>query len=99
MSNAGQSFLSGSRQVGTVYGTLALESNARQRADKPSETRVYGDREVGFPSLAGAETRQGMSTGRSNCYPSDSSSTLLIECFADNPPVRLDPHQQVTGIK
>ena len=40
----------------------------------------------------------GLGAGRSKYYPSESARTLLKECFADNPPVRLDPHQQVTGM-
>ena len=40
----------------------------------------------------------GLGAGRSKYYPSESARTLLKECFADNPPVQLDPHQQVTGM-
>ena len=39
-----------------------------------------------------------MGAGRSKCYPSEIARTLLKECFADNPPVQLDPHQQLTGM-
>ena len=39
-----------------------------------------------------------MGAGRSKYYPSESARTLLKECFADNPPVQLDPHQQLTGM-
>ena len=42
--------------------------------------------------------QHGLGTGRSKHYPSDSTRTLLKECFADNPPIQLDPHQQLTGI-
>ena len=40
----------------------------------------------------------GLGAGRSKYYPSESARTLLKECFADNPPVQLDPHQQLTGM-
>ena len=40
----------------------------------------------------------GLGAGRAKYYPSESARTLLKECFADNPPVQLDPHQQVTGM-
>ena len=40
----------------------------------------------------------GLCAGCSKYYPSESARTLLKECFADNPPVQLDPHQQVTGM-
>ena len=39
-----------------------------------------------------------MGVARSKYYPSESARTLLKECFADNPPVQSDPHQQVTGM-
>ena len=42
--------------------------------------------------------QHGLGTGRSKYYPSESARTLLKECFADNPPVQLDPHQQLTGL-
>ena len=40
----------------------------------------------------------GFGAGRSKYYPSESARTLLKECFADSPPVRSDPHQQLTGM-
>ena len=40
----------------------------------------------------------GMGAGRSKYYSNESARTLLRECFADNPPVQLDPHQQLTGM-
>ena len=40
----------------------------------------------------------GLGAGCSKFYPSESARTLLTECFADNPPVQLDPHQQLTGV-
>ena len=66
----------GSRQNGTVCGTSELESSARRRAHEPSETRVDGDGEVGFPSLAEVANLQGMNTGGSKCYLTDSASLL-----------------------
>ena len=39
-----------------------------------------------------------LGAGRSNYYPSESARTLLKECFSDNPPVQLDPHEQLTGM-
>ena len=36
--------------------------------------------------------------GVQNITPSESARTLLKGCFADNPPVQLDPHQQLTGM-
>ena len=40
----------------------------------------------------------GLDAGRSKYYPSESARTLLKGFFADNPPVQLDPHQQLTGM-
>ena len=40
----------------------------------------------------------GLGAGRSKYYPSESARTLLKGCFADNPPVQLDHHQQLTGM-
>ena len=42
--------------------------------------------------------QRGMGAGRSKYYPSESARTLLKVCFADNAPVQLDPHQQLTGM-
>ena len=42
--------------------------------------------------------RPDLGVGLSKYYPSESARTLLKECFADNPPVKLDPHQPVTGL-
>ena len=39
-----------------------------------------------------------MGTRRSKYYASDSARAPLKECFAENPPIQLDPHQQVTGM-
>jgi len=36
--------------------------------------------------------------GRSEYYPSESARTLLKECFAERPPVQLNPHQGLTGM-
>ena len=51
-----------------------------------------------LPSSSGATVQPGSGAGRSKYYPSESARTLLKECFADNPPVQLDPHQQLTGM-
>ena len=51
-----------------------------------------------FPAVSGATVQPGLGAGRSKYYPSESARTLLKECFADSPPVQLDPHQQVTGM-
>ena len=40
-----------------------------------------------------------LGAGLSTYYPSESARTLLKECFADNPPVQLDPHPQLTGLR
>ena len=42
--------------------------------------------------------QHGVSTGRSEFYPSDSARSILKECFTDNSSVQLDPHQQFTGM-
>ena len=54
--------------------------------------------ESNFPAVLGATVQPGLGAGRSKYYPSESARTLLKECFADNPPVQLDPHQQLTGM-
>ena len=51
-----------------------------------------------LPGSSGATVQHGLGAGRSKYYPSESARTLLKECFADNPPVQLDPHQQLTGM-
>ena len=51
---------------------------------------------MGQPCSFESTVQHGLSTGRSKHYPSDSVRTLLKECFADNPPIQLDPHQQLT---
>ena len=60
-----------------------------------SESRVH---EVAGTFSSGTTMPHGLDTGRSKYYPSNSARTLLKECFAVNPPVRLDPHQQLTGM-
>ena len=60
--------------------------------------RVFEVAEPDFPTVSGATVRPDLGVGRSKYYPSESARTLLKECFADNPPVQLDPHQQVTGM-
>ena len=96
--NVGQLLPSGSRRNGTVYGTSELKSIAWRRADKLSETKFYGNGQMGFLSLAEVATQQEMNTRCSKLCSIDSARTLLKECFADNPPVRLDPYQHFTGM-
>ena len=98
VSDAGQSFPSSSRLDDTEYGTSELESIARRRVDNLCGGRVFEAVESDLPAVSGASVQPGLGAGRSNYYPSESARTLLKECFADNPPVQLDPHQQLTGM-
>ena len=98
VSDAGHSFPSSSRPGDTDYGTSELESIARRRVGSLSGGRVSEAVEPDFPVVSGATVQPGLGAGRSKYYPSESARTLLKECFADNPPVQLDPHQQVTGM-
>ena len=98
VSDAGQSFPSSSRPDDTDYGTSELESIARNQVDDISGSRVHEAAGMGLPCSAGTTVQHVLGTGRSKYYPSDSARTLLKECFADNPPIQLDPHQQLTGM-
>ena len=98
MSDAGQSFPSSSRLDETEYGTSELESIARRRVDNLGGGRFFEAVESNLPAVSGASVQPGLGGGRSKYYPSESARTLLKECFADNPPVQLDPHQQLTGL-
>ena len=98
VSDAGQSFPSSSRPDDTDYGTSELESIARRRIGDLSGRRVCEAAESDLPGFSGATVQPGLGAGRSKYYPSESARTLLKECFADNPPVQLDPHQQLTGM-
>ena len=98
VSDAGQSFPSSSRPGDTDYGTSELESIARRRVGNLSGGRVFEVAESDLPAVSGATVQPGLGAGRSKYYPSESARTLLKECFADNPPVQLDPRQQVTGM-
>ena len=98
VSDAGKSFPSSSRLDDTEYGTSELESIARRRVDNLSGGRVFEAVESDIPAVSGATVQPGLGAGRSKYYPSESARTLLKECFADNPPVQLDPHQQLTGL-
>ena len=98
VSDAGKSFPSSSRPDDTGYGTSELESIARKRVDVVSGRRVHEATGMGVPYCSGTSVQHGLDTGRSRYYPSDSARTLLKKCFADNPPVQLDPHQQLTGM-
>ena len=98
VSDAGQSFPSSSRADDTDYGTSELESIARRRVGDVSERRVCEAAGLDLPGSSGAKVQPGLGGGRSKYYPSESARTLLKECFAANPPVQLDPHQQLTGM-
>ena len=98
VSDAGESFPSSSRPDDTDYGTSELESIARRRVGDVSERRVCEAAGFDLPGSSGATVQPGLGAGRSKYYPSESARTLLKECFADNPPVQLDPHQQLTGM-
>ena len=98
VSDAGHSFPSSSRPDDTEYGTSELESIARRRVGSLSGGRVFEAVESNLPAVSRATVQPGLGAGRSKYYPSESARTLLKECFADNPPVQLDPHQQVTGM-
>ena len=98
VSDAGQSFPSSSRPDDTEYGTSELESIARRRVGSLGGGRVFEAVESNLPAVSGATVQPGLGAGRGKYYRSESARTLLEECFADNPPVQLDPHQQVTGM-
>ena len=98
VSDAGQSFPSSSRPGDTDYGTSELESIARKRVDDVSGRRVCEAAGLDLPGSSRTTEQHGLGTGRSKYYPTESARTLLKECFADNPPIQLDPHQQLTGM-
>ena len=97
VSDSGQSFPSSSRPDDTEYGTSELESIARKRVGDVSG-RVCEAAGLDLPCSSRTTMQRDMGAGRSKYYPSVSARTLLKECFADNPPVQLDPHQQLTGM-
>ena len=94
----GSRFPSSSRLDDTEYGTSELESIARRRAGNLSGGQVFEVVESDLPAVSGATVQPGLGAGRSKFYPSESARTLLKECFADNSPVQLDPHQQLTAM-
>ena len=98
VSDAGQSFPSSSRPDDTEYSTSELESIERRRVGDVSERRVCEAAGLDLPGSSGATVQPGLGAGRSKYYPSEPARTLLKECFADNPPVQLDPHQHLTGM-
>ena len=98
MSDVGQSFPSRSRPVDTDYSTSELESIARRRIGDLSGGRVCETAESDLRGFSGATVQPGLGAGRSKYYPSESARTLLKGCSADNPPVQLDHHQQLTGM-
>ena len=63
-----------------------------------SGRRVCEAAGLDLPGSSGSTVQPGLGAGRLKYYPSQSARTLLKECFADNPPVQLDPHQQLTGL-
>ena len=98
VSDAGQSFPSSSRPDDTEYGTSELESIARKRVDVVGEERIWEAEGLDLPGSSSTIVQHGLGTGRSKSYLSESAKTLLKECFTDNPPVQLDPQQQMTGM-
>ena len=62
-----------------------------------SGRRVREDAGIDLPGSSGATMQHSLGTGRSKYYTSESAG-MLKECFADNPPVQLDLHQQMTGM-
>ena len=82
----------------TDYVTSELESIALRRVGDVSERSVCEAAGLDRPGSSGATVQPGLGSGRSKYYPRESARTLLEECFADNPPVQLDPHQQLTGM-
>ena len=98
LSDAGQLFPISSRPNDTEYGTSELESIARRRVGSLGGGRVFEVVEPDLQAVSGATVQPGLGAERPKYYPCKSARTLLKKCFADNPPVRLDPHQQVTGM-
>ena len=98
VSDAGQSFPSSSRPDDTHYGTSELESIARKRVDVVGGERIWEAAGLVLPGSSGTTVQHGLGKGRSKFYPSESARTLFKECFADNPPVQLNPQQQLTGM-
>ena len=98
VSDAGQSLPSSSRPDDTDYGTSELESIARRRVGELSVERVCETAESDLPGFSGATLQPRLGAGRSKYYPSESGRTLLKGCFADNPPVQLDPHHKLNGL-
>ena len=74
------------------------ESIARKRVNDVSARRFGEAAGLDLPGSSGTTVQRGLGTERSKYYPSESARTLLKECFADNPPVQLDPHQQLRGM-
>ena len=98
VSDAGQSFPSGSRPDETGFGTSEIESIARKRIGDASGKRIREAVGIDLPCSSGTSLQHGLGTGRSKYFPSESARTLLKECFADKPPLQLDSHQHLTGM-
>ena len=75
-----------------------MESIARKRVDVVGGERTWEAAGLDLPGSSDTTVQHGLGTGRSKSYRSESARTLLKECFADNPPVQLDPQQQLTGM-
>ena len=75
-----------------------MESIARKGVDVVGGERIWEAAGLDLPGSSGSTVQHGLGTGRSKFYPSESAQTLLKECFADNPPVQLDPQQKLTGM-
>ena len=97
-SDAGQAFPSSFRPDDTDYGTSELKSIARRRVGDLSGGRACETARSDLPGFSGATVQPVLGAGLSKYYPSESARNLLKECFSDNPPVQLDPHQQLTGM-
>ena len=92
VSDAGQSFPSSSRPDDIDYGISEWEPIARRRVDDMNERRVHEAAGMNLPCSSRTTLQQGVGTGRSKIYRTDSARTLLKEYFAANPQVQLDPH-------
>ena len=96
VSDAGKLLPSSSRPDDTDYSTSELGSIARRRIDDVSGRRIHQAAALGLTCFSGITVQHVLGAGRSNSYPRDSARTLLKECFADNPPIQLDTHHQLT---
>ena len=98
VTDAEKPFPSSSRSDDTDYGTSELESIARKPVDDVSGRRVCEAAGLDLTGSSGATVQRGLGADRSKFYPGHYARTLLKECLADNPPVQLGHHQQLTGM-